>query len=102
MEHDARGSESFAKRGADIKADAETPEVVSVDWDKQSNEQMHQHHRWAQAMTAEQIAISVRVDYASDVTFAFPGRLCSARPLLLPSWAVQRGNCAGANPRRFS
>jgi hypothetical protein len=42
-----------------IKKDAEKLEAVSLDWDKKSDEQMHQHHRWAQAMTAEQIAISL-------------------------------------------
>jgi Na+/glutamate symporter len=42
-----------------IKKDAEKLEADSHDWDKKSDEQMHQHHRWAQAMTAEQIAISL-------------------------------------------
>jgi Na+/glutamate symporter len=42
-----------------IKKDAEKLEAVSLDWDKKSDEQMHRHHRWAQAMTAEQIAISL-------------------------------------------
>ncbi|WP_136415148.1 DUF4337 domain-containing protein [Herbaspirillum sp. ST 5-3] len=51
--------ERYKKEKADIKADAEKLEAVSHDWDKQSDEQMHQHHRWAQAMTAEQIAISL-------------------------------------------
>ena len=49
----------YKKEKADIKADAEGLEAVSLDWDKKSDEQMHQHHRWAQAMTAEQIAISL-------------------------------------------
>lgn len=42
-----------------IKKDAEKLEAASTDWDKKSDEAMHQHHRWAQAMTAEQIAISL-------------------------------------------
>jgi Na+/glutamate symporter len=42
-----------------IKKDAEKLEADSHDWDEKSDEQMHQHHRWAQAMTAEQIAISL-------------------------------------------
>jgi Na+/glutamate symporter len=42
-----------------IKKDAEKLESDSLDWDKKSDGQMHQHHRWAQAMTAEQIAISL-------------------------------------------
>ncbi|RJF98162.1 DUF4337 domain-containing protein [Noviherbaspirillum saxi] len=49
----------YKKEKADIKADAEKLEAVSLDWDKKSDDQMHQHHRWAQAMTAEQIAISL-------------------------------------------
>jgi hypothetical protein len=49
----------YKKEKSDIKADAEKLEAVSLDWDKQSEGQMHQHHRWAQAMTAEQIAISL-------------------------------------------
>jgi hypothetical protein len=51
--------ERYKKEKADIKAGAEKLEAVSLDWDKKSDEQMHQHHRWAQAMTAEQIAISL-------------------------------------------
>ena len=34
-------------------------EVESADWDKKSDEQLHQHHRWAQATTALQIAIAM-------------------------------------------
>jgi hypothetical protein len=51
--------ERYKKEKNDIKADAEKLEAVSLDWDKKSDGQMHQHHRWAQAMTAEQIAISL-------------------------------------------
>lgn len=51
--------ERYKKEKADIKAGAEKLEAVSLDWDNKSDAQMHQHHRWAQAMTAEQIAISL-------------------------------------------
>jgi hypothetical protein len=34
-------------------------EDESTDWDKRSDEQIHQHHRWAQATTALQIAIAM-------------------------------------------
>ncbi|HJV50847.1 MAG TPA: DUF4337 domain-containing protein [Noviherbaspirillum sp.] len=51
--------ERYRKEKGDIKADAEKLEAVSLEWDKKSDEQIHQHHRWAQAMTAEQIAISL-------------------------------------------
>ncbi len=43
----------------DIKKEAEKLEADSKDWDKQSDEQMHQHHRWAQATTMLQIAIAL-------------------------------------------
>jgi hypothetical protein len=42
-----------------IKTDAEKLEASSLDWDKKSDAQIHLHHRWAQAMTAEQIAIAL-------------------------------------------
>ena len=49
----------YKSEKSEIKANAEKLEAVSLDWDKQSDDQMHQHHRWAQAMTAVQIAISL-------------------------------------------
>lgn len=42
-----------------IKQGAEKLEATSLDWDHRSDEEMHQHHRWALAATAEQIAISL-------------------------------------------
>lgn len=44
---------------AQIKLGAEKLEATSLDWDHRSDEEMHQHHRWALATTAEQIAISL-------------------------------------------
>ena len=44
---------------AEIKLEAEKLEKASKDWDDQSAEKMHQHHRWAQATTALQIAIAL-------------------------------------------
>ena len=49
----------YKKEKADIKAAAEKLEAESADWDKQSDGQLHLHHRWAQAMTATQVAISL-------------------------------------------
>ena len=43
----------------EIKTVAEKFEAESKDWDKKSEEQLHQHHRWAQATTALQIAIAM-------------------------------------------
>jgi hypothetical protein len=39
--------------------DAEKLEASSREWEQRSDEAMHQHHRWALATTAEQIAISL-------------------------------------------
>ena len=44
---------------AEIKVGAEKLEAESKQWDHQSDEQMHQHHRWAQATTALQVAIAM-------------------------------------------
>jgi Domain of unknown function (DUF4337) len=42
-----------------IKEEADKLEALSLDWDRRSDESMHQHHQWAVATTAEQIAISL-------------------------------------------
>lgn len=44
---------------AEIKVAAEKLERESAEFDKKSEAQMHQHHRWAQATTALQIAIAM-------------------------------------------
>ena len=44
---------------AEIKTEAEKLDAASKDWDDKSAEQMHQHHRWAQATTLLQIAIAM-------------------------------------------
>ena len=44
---------------AEIMQKAEAFEKESKDFDDRSAEQMHQHHRWAQATTALQIAIAL-------------------------------------------
>jgi hypothetical protein len=51
--------ERYKKEKADIKVIAEKFEAESTSWDKQSDEQMHVHHRWAQATTALQVAIAL-------------------------------------------
>ena len=38
---------------------ADKLEAEGTQWDKQSDEQMHQHHRWAQATTVLQVAIAM-------------------------------------------
>jgi len=44
---------------SDIKTKAEGLEAEATEWDHQSDEQMHQHHRWAQATTVLQVAIAL-------------------------------------------
>jgi Na+/glutamate symporter len=44
---------------AEIKLAADKLEAEATDWDKKSDEQMHQHHRWAQATTALQVSIAL-------------------------------------------
>ncbi|MEI6733516.1 MAG: DUF4337 domain-containing protein [Comamonadaceae bacterium] len=49
----------YEKEKAEIKAGAEKLEAQATQWDKQSDEQMHQHHRWAQSTTVLQICIAL-------------------------------------------
>ncbi len=49
----------YEKEKGEIKLDAEKLEAQATAWDKQSDEQMHQHHRWAQATTVLQVAIAL-------------------------------------------
>ena len=49
----------YEKEKLEIKAAAEKLEAESMAWDKKSDEQMHQHHRWAQATTVLQVAIAI-------------------------------------------
>jgi hypothetical protein len=51
--------ERYKLEKAEIKLAAEKLENDATDWDKRSDEQMHQHHRWAQATTALQVAIAL-------------------------------------------
>ena len=44
---------------AEIKVAAEKLEAESNEWDARSAEQLHQHHRWAQATTLLQISIAM-------------------------------------------
>ncbi|MCV2348234.1 DUF4337 domain-containing protein [Paucibacter sp. Y2R2-4] len=51
--------ERYKKEKAEIKEKAEAFEAESKDFDHKSEEQMHQHHRWAQATTALQVSIAL-------------------------------------------
>ena len=49
----------YEKEKNEIKLGAEKLETESTTWDKSSDEQMHQHHRWAQATTVLQVSIAL-------------------------------------------
>ena len=49
----------YEKEKGEIKVAADKLETEATVWDQQSDAQMHQHHRWAQATTVLQIAIAM-------------------------------------------
>ncbi|MFZ9253010.1 MAG: DUF4337 domain-containing protein, partial [Hylemonella sp.] len=49
----------YEKEKNEIKLVAEKLEAEATEWDKKSDGQMHQHHRWAQATTVLQVAIAL-------------------------------------------
>ncbi|WP_332778146.1 DUF4337 domain-containing protein [Polaromonas sp.] len=51
--------ERYEKEKNEIKAGAEKLEAEATTWDKSSDDQMHQHHRWAQATTVLQVSIAL-------------------------------------------
>ncbi len=49
----------YEKEKKEIETEARKLEVQSTEWDRRSDEQLHQHHRWAQATTALQVSIAL-------------------------------------------
>jgi Na+/glutamate symporter len=49
----------YKSEKAEIKEGADKLEAEAMDWDHRSDEQMHLHHRWAQATTALQVSIAL-------------------------------------------
>jgi Na+/glutamate symporter len=49
----------YEKEKTEIKVGADKLEADATEWDKKSDEQMHQHHRWAQATTVLQVCIAL-------------------------------------------
>ncbi|MBO9688219.1 DUF4337 domain-containing protein [Roseateles chitosanitabidus] len=49
----------YESEKAQIKTEAEKLEALSADWDHKSEEQLHLHHRWAQATTVLQVGIAL-------------------------------------------
>lgn len=54
-----REIDRYKAEKTEIRDKAEALEAESRDWDRQSGEQLHLHHRWAQATTALQVAIAL-------------------------------------------
>ncbi|MEO8121323.1 MAG: DUF4337 domain-containing protein [Rhodoferax sp.] len=51
--------ERYEKEKNEIKVVADKMEADATQWDKQSDAQIHQHHRWAQSTTVLQVAIAL-------------------------------------------
>ncbi|MDP3762217.1 MAG: DUF4337 domain-containing protein [Ramlibacter sp.] len=51
--------ERYEKEKKEIESEARKLEAQATEWDRKSDEQMHQHHRWAQATTALQVSIAL-------------------------------------------
>ena len=51
--------ERYKMEKAEIKLAADKLEAEATEWNRKSDEQMHQHHRWAQATTALQVSIAL-------------------------------------------
>ena len=49
----------YEKEKAEIKVGADKLEAQATEWDNKSDEQMHQHHRWAQSTTVLQVCIAL-------------------------------------------
>ncbi|RTD96301.1 DUF4337 domain-containing protein [Variovorax atrisoli] len=49
----------YEQEKTDIQTEAKKLEAEAGKWDAQSDEQMHQHHRWAQATTVLQVSIAL-------------------------------------------
>ena len=49
----------YEKEKGEIKLVAEKLEAEATEWDRKSDEQIHLHHRWAQATTVLQVAIAM-------------------------------------------
>jgi len=76
----AAAAERYKNEKEVIRKQAEALEAESKQWDELSEVKLHQHHRWAQALTAIQIAISLaaitlltRKEWLKRVSYAAAG-----------------------------
>ena len=51
--------ERYDKEKNEIKLAADKLEANATEWDQKSDDQMHQHHRWAQSTTVLQVCIAL-------------------------------------------
>ena len=51
--------ERYDKEKNEIKLVADKLEANATEWDRKSDDQMHQHHRWAQSTTVLQVCIAL-------------------------------------------
>ena len=51
--------ERYEKEKNDIKVGADKLEAEATQWDKKSDDHMHQHHRWSQSTTVLQVCIAL-------------------------------------------
>jgi len=70
----------YSREKTEIEERARKLEEEAVEWDRRSDEEMHLHHRWAQATTALQVAIAMaaialitRRRWLQAVVYAFSG-----------------------------
>ena len=70
----------YNREKTEIEERARKLEEEAVEWDRRSDEEMHLHHRWAQATTALQVAIAMaaialitRRRWLQAVVYAFSG-----------------------------
>lgn len=80
----------YGKEKTEIESAARRLEERSMEWDRKSAEEMHLHHRWAQATTALQVAIAMaaialitRRRWLQGVVYAF-----SAAGVVLGAMAI--------------
>ncbi|APC15081.1 hypothetical protein BLL42_04865 [Pseudomonas frederiksbergensis] len=57
--HYTAEAQRYKTEKEEVRKKAEVLEAEAREWDEKSELVLHQHHRWAQAMTAIQIAISL-------------------------------------------
>jgi hypothetical protein len=78
--HYVTEAQRYGEQKEEARRKAEALEQKAVEWEEKSELELHQHHRWAQAMTVIQIAISLaaitlltRKEWLKRVSFGAAG-----------------------------